>query len=137
VKVVAPAGAFAGEVAFVQTSTSSDEYMCEVLLPATAEAGQECVAEPWGYMVPPVDVFSCGVCLFIMAGGFPPWLEAKPSDPHFTFVEKHGIAALLQQYGKQMQPATLDLIALMVKANPTQRVTVAECLAHQVFATMQ
>merc|ERR1739845_11123 len=90
-------------------------------------------AEPCGYTVPPVDVFSCGVCFFLLAAGIPPWEQARPSDPHFEFVQSEGVAALLESYGKSMHPAMEDLLVGTLHPNPALRFTLAGCLAHFAF----
>lgn len=133
VKVIAPARSVPCQVAFVHT----DDYLCELLLPASAVAGRECLAEPWGYAVPPVDVFACGVCSFMLFGRAPPWQQAKPSDPHFAFVRSNGVAPMLNAYGKQLPPAMGDLLDAMLQANPVQRTTIADCLAHPAFAPLR
>jgi serine/threonine protein kinase len=125
-KVEAPAGSNAGDVAFV----THGEYMCEVLLSASSVAFQECTAEPCGYTVPPADVFSCGVILFILATGRPPWEQAKLADPHFDYVQRIGLAALLRSYQSELPPDAVDLLAAMVEANPMHRPSAAECLVH-------
>lgn len=134
VRVIVPAKSLPGDVVFVHTSTPNEEFLCDVLLPSTAVGGRECLAEPWGYTAPPADVFSCGVCFFIMAtGGIPPWQQAKPLDPHFSFVQHYGIIAMLRSYKKSMRPVTEELLDAMLFTNPMERVTVVECLAHSVW----
>merc|ERR1712146_780670 len=95
------------------------------------------MGEPCGYNVPPVDVFSCGVCFFIMvSGGAPPWKQAKLSDQHFRYVQKQGIAAMLKSYQRSLEPQVTELLADMLKANPMQRATFSYCLANGVFSSM-
>lgn len=132
-KVSAPAGSSPCQVAFAQEG----DYLCEVLLPATAIEGQECFAEPWGYTVPPIDVFACGVCSFVLVGGVPPWQQARPSDPHFAFVRAKGVMNMLRAYGKHVQPEMGQLMDTMLRANPSERVTVVDALAHPVFDSLR
>lgn len=132
-KVLVPAGSNAGDIAFVTTG----EYMCEVLLSGSAVAFQESVAEPCGYAVPPADVFSCGVCLFILATGRPPWEQAKPADPHFDYAQQVGLAALLDVYQSELPADAQRLLETMVQANPMQRPTITDCLAHAALLRHQ
>jgi serine/threonine protein kinase len=135
VKVVAPMHSLPGNIAFVHAATSTGDCMCEVILPANTVAGQECIAEPWGYAVPPVDVFSCGVCLFMMITGSPPWGQARPSDGHFSYVQKKGIASMAKVYRKYIDSRVEDLLTAMLQANPAHRATVTECLGHTALTT--
>mmetsp|Transcript_146455 Transcript_146455/g.272725 ORF Transcript_146455/g.272725 Transcript_146455/m.272725 type:complete len:469 (+) Transcript_146455:64-1470(+) len=137
VKVVAPAESLPGEIAFVNVSTSTDKYLCEVMLPNSAVANEECLAEPCGYTVPPVDVFAAGVCLFIMATGIPPWSQAKPSDQHFGYVQKQGIGKLIRAWGRQVPPDMQTLIAAMTAADPARRADVETCLVHPLFDSLR
>jgi serine/threonine protein kinase len=137
VTVSMPPCSFPGQVVFAQVATSAGDCMCEVMLPSDVRtdhaSGTDCIAEPWGYTVPPVDVFSCGVCLFIMSTGMPPWKEARPSDQHFCYIQKKGVGALPAAYGKLLQPRVEQLLSAMLEANPSLRATVAECMAHSAF----
>lgn len=131
VDVQVPAGARPGEVSFVQTATG--DALCEVLLPSMAVPGQICTAEPWGYAVAPVDVFACGVCIFIMATGMPPWRQANLRDPHFAWVHQCGISQLVKAWKKVMPPAADELMAAMVQSDPTRRPSSEQCLSHRWF----
>eukprot|EP00747_Dinoflagellata_sp_TGD_P185253 gnl/TRDRNA2_/TRDRNA2_41698_c0_seq1.p1 gnl/TRDRNA2_/TRDRNA2_41698_c0~~gnl/TRDRNA2_/TRDRNA2_41698_c0_seq1.p1 ORF type:complete len:659 (+),score=115.33 gnl/TRDRNA2_/TRDRNA2_41698_c0_seq1:64-2040(+) len=134
VDVVTPLSACPGQVAFARTVDSS--FMCEVLLPACAQPGQKCSAEPVGYTVPAVDVFACGVCLFIMATGVPPWRTAMLSDGHFAWVHSKGAAALLRAWKKQLPPEAENLLVSTLSSDPSQRPTADACLAHPWFSAL-
>jgi len=134
VDVHVPPEAHAGEVAFVRTTTG--DTLCEVLLPPTALPGQVCAAEPWGYAVPPVDIFACGVCVFIMATGMPPWRQANLSDPHFAWVHQCGISQLVKAWKKAMPKAADELMAAMVQSDPTKRPSAEQCLSHSWFTPL-
>lgn len=123
-----------GEVTFAQ-NTAGDS-LCEVKLPPTAVPGQTCTAEPWGYTVPPVDVFACGVCMFIMATGMPPWRQANLSDPHFTWVHQCGVMQLLKAWKKPVPPAAGELIQFMMCSDPAKRPSAPQCLSRTWFEPM-
>lgn len=128
VEVKTPPDAHPGKLAFARTV--SEEYFCDVMLPSTAVRGQNCLAEVVGYAAAPNDVFSCGVCLFIMATGGPPWQQASLKDSHFIWTNKHGIPKLLKEWKQQLPLPMEDLLSSMLKANPMARASVEACLAY-------
>jgi len=135
VQVNVPRDARPGESTFAQTTTG--DCLCDVLLPSNAVPGQPCIAEPWGYAVSPVDIFACGVCLFIMTTGMPPWRNANLSDPHFTWVHQCGISQLLKHWQKPLPADADDLLTAMVHSVPTSRPSAQQCLSHRWFEPMR
>jgi serine/threonine protein kinase len=134
VQVNVPKDARPGELAFVQTTDG--DCLCDVLLPDTAVPGHPCMAEPWGYTVPPVDIFACGVCFFIMTTGMPPWRNATLSDPHFTWVHQCGISQLLKHWKKPLPAPADELLTAMVHSVPTKRPSAQRCLSSRWFEPM-
>jgi serine/threonine protein kinase len=131
VEVLVPSDARMGEVTFAKTASGG--HLCDVRLPPSATPGQTCTAEPSGYLVPPVDVFACGVCLFMMITGMPPWKLAILSDSHFQFVKANGILKLLHAW-KKLTPLVADeLLALMLRFDPAKRPSAEQCLSHLWF----
>eukprot|EP00929_Paragymnodinium_shiwhaense_P084627 TRINITY_DN45267_c0_g1_i3.p1 TRINITY_DN45267_c0_g1~~TRINITY_DN45267_c0_g1_i3.p1 ORF type:complete len:419 (+),score=55.32 TRINITY_DN45267_c0_g1_i3:363-1619(+) len=115
-------------------------YLCEVMLPPDAVPGQPCTASLWGYAVPSMDIFACGVCLFIMSWGLPPWGEALLSDQLFRYIYNradNGITELLRQWRKEfLSPPAMDLLMRMMRADPQGRPSAEECLAHEWLAPL-
>jgi len=109
------------------------QYLCEVRVPDGVKPGSWCDAELMGYTVPPVDVFACGVCLFILCLGFPPWGHALLSDPHFAHFYRQGdrgIPDTIQRYSKVPFSTHLQqLLVEMMRTDPSLRPTVEECLS--------
>jgi len=112
-----------------------DRCRCEVLLPAGAVPGKPCMAEPHGYSAAPSDVFACGVCAFVIVEGKPPWAVARDMDPTFSFIRRHGVPMLLQQWRGEGSSAPgappsdeVTLLAQMLRADPAKRAGVDECL---------
>jgi len=109
------------------------QYLCEVKVPDGATPGSSCDADLMGYTVPPVDVFACGVCVFILCLGFPPWGQATLSNPHFAHFYRQGeqgIPDTIRRYAKS--PLSSNLVRLLVdmmRTDPSLRPTVEECLS--------
>merc|ERR1719204_2865268 len=115
VSVVAPPDAAPGGVAFVKDPGHppfEPPSLCEVRLPGDAQPGQRCRAQVWGYAAQPADALAVGVCLFIMLHGYPPWSKAQLSDQAYRFIDKSGLPALLQQWGKPVMPPDLEEVVL-------------------------
>jgi len=81
-------------------------------------------------------VFACGVCIFIMATGMPPWRQANLGDPHFAWVHQCGISQLVKAWKKAMPPAADELMAVMVQSDPAKRPSSEQCLSHSWFAEL-
>lgn len=137
VRVEAPSTSHAGDVVLALAPSGS---LCQARLPADAVG--PCTAEVWGYAVPPVDVFACGVCLFSLFWGVAPWKRAIPAgaryDAYFGFVYKcgdAGIEQLLRSWQKPLlAPEAMELLRGMLRPDPAGRPTVDECLANPWFA---
>jgi len=125
-----PAGCKPGGVALAKAGAG---YLCEVRVPADAAPGQSCMAEVWGYAAQPADVFSCGVCLVMLAWQCPPWQQARLADPMFAFVHARGatgLEALLRHWKKPLlSPDAMALLREVLQPDPAQRPSAAECLA--------
>eukprot|EP00747_Dinoflagellata_sp_TGD_P163815 gnl/TRDRNA2_/TRDRNA2_182918_c0_seq1.p1 gnl/TRDRNA2_/TRDRNA2_182918_c0~~gnl/TRDRNA2_/TRDRNA2_182918_c0_seq1.p1 ORF type:complete len:504 (-),score=54.37 gnl/TRDRNA2_/TRDRNA2_182918_c0_seq1:264-1775(-) len=131
VQVVVPTGSHPGETVFAQTT---GRFICDVLLPEGAVPGQRCNAEPRGYAVEPVDIFACGVTLFILATGVPPWRAACLSDTLFRWVHARNAADLVASWGYSLPPDAGNLLSAMMRSDPTGRPSITSCLAHPWFA---
>jgi serine/threonine protein kinase len=133
IQIICPPDAEPGTVAQV----SFDRSRCQVLLPADANPGLPCRAEPYGYAIAPADLFACGVCAFVLAVGKPPWGVARDTDPTFSFIRRHGVATLLRQWRMCLDPVDHEedsLLAAMLQVCPTSRPSVGECLRHAWLA---
>eukprot|EP00419_Tripos_fusus_P009835 CAMPEP_0172669242 /NCGR_PEP_ID=MMETSP1074-20121228/9553_1 /TAXON_ID=2916 /ORGANISM="Ceratium fusus, Strain PA161109" /LENGTH=435 /DNA_ID=CAMNT_0013485991 /DNA_START=33 /DNA_END=1340 /DNA_ORIENTATION=+ len=136
VKVAAPPMLAPDRVAMVEVQ---GQHLCEVRFPEAAQPGQYYMADVWGYRATPADVFSSGICLFMMACESPPWQRARLTDPRFSFVYRRGVTGILdlmQDWGHHLgaQPATL--LSEMVKIDPSQRPSARDCLSNNWFAAM-
>lgn len=80
-----------------------------------------------------VDVFSAGVCLFIMVGALPPFNEAKPDEFYYKFIaqKKWPLFWKYHSRGKPagenfFSPEFKDLMQRMLAYNPEERPTLEE-----------
>lgn len=131
IEVFCPADGAPGKI----TQVSYDSCRCEVVLPPGAVSGKPCWAEPHGYAVAPADVFASGVCAFVLIVGKPPWAVARDIDPTFSFIRRHGVPMLLQQWrGGGRGPPTSPpddeeaLLSEMLRVDPARRPDVDGCL---------
>jgi serine/threonine protein kinase len=127
-----------GTVVFARLPTG---YVCEVLLPPDITPGRPCTAKVWGYTVPPFDLFSCGVCFFIMTWQTPPWGSARLADPLFKYITSkgdQGVPTLLHSWKKApLSDAGMRMLIPMIRANPTARPSVDDCLANPWLAAQR
>jgi len=80
-----------------------------------------------------LDLFSCGVILFLMVVGQPPFEKATPQDPRYKYIIKHQFSYFWKQYergGRSFSSEFKDLINAMLCFEPTERLTIAEIKAH-------
>lgn len=115
-------------------------YLCEVRVPADTPQGQLCQAEVWGYEAHPADLWSVGICLFIMSFQCPCWCQARRSDRHFAFVRGSraaGLEELLRSWQKPLlSPEAMQLLAELLRIDPAQRPTAQRCLTRAWFASL-
>lgn len=76
------------------------------------------------------DMWSCGVCLFLLLAGFPPVGIASQSDERFCVLLKRGVSALVHQWSVQMSAEALDLLSGLLEPDPTKRITAAQAAQH-------
>jgi len=81
------------------------------------------------------DVFSLGVCLFIMLTGSPPWQEASSDDSSFYYVRRGHLGKIVQLWGfaKCVPPLAVNLLSGMFLPQE-QRLTLQEVISHPFLA---
>lgn len=89
-----------------------------------------------GYAVQPADVFSAGVCSFILAFRVPPWTRAVTSDGCFRFVALHGLEALVQTWSLQPVLDNVGFELLRAMLMLSDRPSAAACLVSSWFSVM-
>jgi serine/threonine protein kinase len=75
------------------------------------------------------DIFSAGVCLFLMVTGSPPWSRPEMSDQRFKMIYSNRLQQLLTHWGMQRSAPLVDLMQRML-CPPAQRLTADQVLAH-------
>ena len=74
-----------------------------------------------------VDLWSCGIMLFIMLIGREPWRKAQETDFYFSVVQKEGFEKLFSLWGlapyQYPSKEAQDLLQCMLHKDPNQRLT--------------
>ena len=81
------------------------------------------------------DVWSCGVILFILLCGYPPFNGNNNVDIFHAIQNQNPIFG-----GEEWEDITSeakDLIKLMLRKNPNERLSAEQCLQHKWFRTME
>lgn len=78
------------------------------------------------YMGKPIDVWSCGVILYIMVGGAFPFVEATMNDDLYVSLVNSQF-----EFPKHFSPELIDLLLKMWTTEPSQRITVPEMKKHK------
>lgn len=99
-----------------------------------------------GYMAPEItdpkapydekaDVFACGVILFIMLAGFPPFQEATKSDWWFNKImaRKHDLFWKAHERAVKFEKGAKTLILKMLEPVPKLRPTIAKVMENKYF----
>jgi len=68
------------------TACGTEAYTAPEIFSLVKESSKE--QQPEGYKGKPVDIFSCGVILFMMTLGTCPFTKAVPEDPAFALIRE-------------------------------------------------
>lgn len=76
------------------------------------------------------DIWSAGVCLLYLLLGFPPMDQASEGDIRFMLITHDRLPELLLHWGRKLSDSAVDLVQLMLRADPSERPTVDQLLCH-------
>jgi serine/threonine protein kinase len=79
----------------------------------------------------PVDMWSFGVILYILLGGYPPFYDKNPQRLFRKILR--GQYEFHPAYWHEVSDEAKDLIRKLLQLDPKQRLTVAQVLAHPWF----
>lgn len=82
-----------------------------------------------------VDLFAVGIILFIIKAGSPPFRKASPQDPHYKLLACNRADLFWQSHEKNyanefFSAEFKDLITSMLQLMPTDRLSMADVVAH-------
>ena len=77
-----------------------------------------------------IDVWACGVILFIMLVGLPPFEWANRDDPRFRMITKGGLVLMLNQWNRPISDEAGDLLQRMLREDPKDRLSLMEVMDH-------
>ena len=73
-----------------------------------------------------IDLWACGVILFIMITGVPPFDTASDRDQRFRIVQSGGMGRMLRGWGMTMSDDAVDLIQRMLRRDPAERLEIEQ-----------
>ena len=77
-----------------------------------------------------IDLWAAGVILYIMLTGFPPYDQASRTNARFDLIVSGNLMRQLKSWGINLTDEAGDLLQSMLLLNPSDRLTLAEVLAH-------
>ena len=77
-----------------------------------------------------IDIWACGIILFCMCCGVPPFDFPIDSDKRYRAVRDGRLLAMVRSWRIPMSDEVGDLIQRMLMADPRQRISLAEVLQH-------
>ncbi|KAK6496779.1 Chk1 protein kinase [Arthrobotrys musiformis] len=87
-----------------------------------------------GYIGDQVDVWSCGVVLFVLLTGNTPWDEPTSRSPEYVQYKSTGGNATYEPW-PSVKPAVRPLIQAMMEIDPAKRYTVDQIKSHPWYRT--
>ncbi|KAJ7358640.1 hypothetical protein OS493_022072 [Desmophyllum pertusum] len=103
----------------------SDVITCDVEDTPLYLAPETILADPIG---PAVDIWACGVILFLLLVGYPPFWQNDDRKLMLMIVE--GCYNMAASYWDQVSDDATDLVKRMLVAHPHKRVTAFKALNH-------
>lgn len=96
--------------------------------------GAPSTCAPCGFHASPVDLFACGVVLFVLFSRQPPWQNALFSDSGFHLAVFGGIASLWQSLNIELlSDHGMGMLTSLMSPCPPVRFSAQQCLDHPWF----
>lgn len=76
------------------------------------------------------DLWACGIILFIMLVGVPPFAIAHRKDARFQMITKGHLLSMLNQWNRPVGCEAGDLLQKMLQEDPKERLSLMEVLNH-------
>jgi len=77
-----------------------------------------------------VDMWACGVILFLMLTGFPPWERACMTDDRFKYMTAGYLVQMLTEWEIGLSSDAMDLLQRMLFIDPKDRLSLDQVKAH-------
>ena len=77
-----------------------------------------------------IDLWACGVILFIMLVGLPPWEFAREDDPRYNMVIQGGLTRMLRSWEREVSESAADLLQKMLQRDPRDRLSLFQVMNH-------
>jgi len=110
-----------------------------LLLYPTGACGKKNYMSPEVYRNQPfdgfaIDIWACGIILFILLNGVPPFDAPDDHDPRYVMVSQGRLNELLDMWEMlRNSPNARDLLNAMLSLNPRNRPTTSQVLSHRWF----
>lgn len=77
-----------------------------------------------------IDVWACGVILFTMLVGLPPFEWATRDDPRYRMITRGDLMKMLDHWERQISNEAGDLLQSMLREDPRERLSLMEVRDH-------
>eukprot|EP00484_Ammonia_sp_Unknown_P012191 CAMPEP_0197078554 /NCGR_PEP_ID=MMETSP1384-20130603/213174_1 /TAXON_ID=29189 /ORGANISM="Ammonia sp." /LENGTH=839 /DNA_ID=CAMNT_0042517421 /DNA_START=111 /DNA_END=2630 /DNA_ORIENTATION=+ len=112
--------------------TKNPHFFCTKYVGKTHYKAPKVYAKKERFCANKADIWSLGVCLFMMVIGAPPYNRPSPRDPGYRFIAEKKISKLLHQWErlKYVTPNLYDLMERMLTVDESKRITLEEIVTH-------
>jgi len=111
---------------------SNPDWLCQKYVGKTHYKAPKVYAKKEVFSANKADIWSLGVCLFMMIIGAPPYNKPVDQDITFQYVKHKKIPKLLNEWGriKYLTSNLHDLLSRMLAVDESKRITMDEIVRH-------